>query len=258
MSGSMTKGWEALPSLTWRGTEGGWHVGHRLFWWVNMAKDGRWRWGSSPWPMSKWRCSVYCEEGSCQLCLLASQQDGETLNSPCPSKYAHRQADTSVQYISEHRKSRTSEWIILWPDPFGLRWSVYKSVCRARDGPPLLGPRGDWQAFYLRFRVSPWCKIPVAVHQRVTAFLTRSWTDHLYHCQSSHTSPNRAPKTPIMTAEQVARLSSLIQVRVNYILIPHCFIIFSFLCCANGFDVCFSLSLLDVIFIDIWEWKRGE
>lgn len=49
--------------------------------------------------------------------------------------------------------------------------------------PPFQRPTGDWQAFYLRYRVSPWCKVPVALLQRVTAFLTRSWTNNLYHHQ---------------------------------------------------------------------------
>lgn len=41
---------------------------------------------------------TYCEEGSCHLCLLPSEQAGAT---PPPRPKIQRQTDTRVLYISE-------------------------------------------------------------------------------------------------------------------------------------------------------------
>lgn len=141
---------------------------------------------SGPWPMSKWRCSVYCEEGSCQLCLLPSQQDGA--NPPPPSP---RNTQTDRHQRAERVCTQEKSSGGIFPTLFGLRRGD------GANGPPRQAPGADWQAFYWRFRVSLWSKIPVALQRRANAFLTRSWTDHLYHCEP----PCPASRNPLQTSQ---------------------------------------------------------
>lgn len=81
---------------------------------------------SCPWPMPKWRCNVYCKEGSCQLCLLPSQQNGATPPPPPPLKYTDRHRCEDRFWT---RKIRSKRRNVFWLTPFGLHWSVFKSVC---------------------------------------------------------------------------------------------------------------------------------
>lgn len=161
-------------------------VSERLFWVGEQGGRREVEGCSCPWPMSKWRCNVYCEEGSCQLCLLPSQQDGAA---PHPTHHPHpacRHRDRerpmcSVflggQKVKKKKKKQEKEYF------FDCVRSAAVCVCQTgeRRASPARARRwltglSTWGIEFLL-----WCKVPVALLQRVTAFLTRSWTDHLYH-----------------------------------------------------------------------------
>lgn len=136
---------------------------------------------SGPWPMSKWRCSVYCKEGSCQLCLLPSQQDGANPHHPLPQTHP----DTS-RFSTQEGRAQEYFW----------GWSAL-----------VLGPAAG-----LIDRLSTGgvefpsgAKLPVALHQRVNAFLTRSWTDHLYRWEpaSQSSSDQNQPDSFLSHSEQI-------------------------------------------------------
>lgn len=91
-----------------------------------------------------------------------------------PLHQKQRQTQTSAQYISENWKPGTRGRIFL----------RLRSVCvclHGETGPLCRDPEVIDRLSTWGLEFPPWCKIPVAVHQRVTTFLTRSWTAHLYH-----------------------------------------------------------------------------
>lgn len=196
MSGCMMKGC-CHPKLGGSvEEEAGLHVSFR---WASKAVGGRWRGVLVPDPCLSGAAmfTVRKEAVNC-VCSHLSKTEQLLLATPPPPTFRGRGRPVCRTFLRTGEIKSKRRSISLTDSIWSASVRLWERMSGRSDGPPPARPREVIdRAFYLRYRVSPWCKVPVALLQRVTAFLTRSWTDHLYPPPPyNHHKPLKPPPPP--------------------------------------------------------------
>lgn len=174
MSGCMMKGCchPKLGGSVEEEEEAGLHVSFR---WASKAVGGRWRGVLVPDPCLSGAAmfTVRKEAVNC-VCSHLSKTEQLLLATPPPT-FRGRGRPVCRTFLRTGKIKSKRRSISLTDSIWSASVRLWERMSGRSDGPPPARPREVIdRAFYLRYRVSPWCKVPVALLQRVTAFLTRS------------------------------------------------------------------------------------
>lgn len=180
VSGCMMTACYATKTLPgWGGEADGWGGSCResLFWWVRWRRGGvlvpdPCLSGAAMFTVRKEAVNCVCSHLSKTEQLLARPPP----SLPTPTCLHTLRERPMCCTFWEDGKSKAKAGSVSWTDSIQ---SASVHLWESEEGPerrasPCKGPEVIDRAFYLRYRVSPWCKVPVALFQRVTAFLTRS------------------------------------------------------------------------------------